>query len=378
VVRTLTVAWIAFCALALCLAALPLSAAAAEGKASVEVSPAGKTRDGSEVFQYTLTNANGLEAKVLTYGAFLTSVKVPDREGNFDSVTLYLQRPEEYFTAGGVMGAVIGRYANRITGARFTIDGVESRLRANFGQNQLHGGRVGFQSLVWKGEPVEGETFAGVKLTHTNPDGHEGYPGNLDVEVRYTLTDDNSLKLDYIARTDKPTHINLTNHAYWNLAGAGSGDVFSHELMINADEYLPGNAQNFPTGEIKPVEGTPWDFRKQKAIRADIDQVPANNYDNCFVLKKQVGEGLSLAARVVEPKSGRVMEVYTTEPGIHLWTASSLRQSSGDLSYGPYHAVCLEAEHFPDAPSHPNFPSTILRPGETYHQLTIHKFSVQE
>jgi len=344
-------------------------------KAGVEKSPLAKTPDGTQVDQYTLTNANGLEVKVLTYGAMLTTVRVPDREGKFESVTLYLDRAEEYLTRPTVLGSVIGRYANRIAGARFTLDGTEYKLSANAGPHHIHGGRNGFQTIVWKAAPVQDAEGVGVKLTHTSPDGHEGYPGALDVEVTYTLTGDNQLKMQYVARTDKPTHVNLTNHAYWNLAGAGSGDVLGHLLTINADQYLPADPQKIPTGELKPVKGTPMDFTEPKTIGSRLDQVEDRNYDHCYVLNKRPGEGLSLAARVVEPKSGRVMEVYTTQPGMQLYTGG-IRLKTGRLSYGPYHAVCLETQHFPDSPNRPQFPSTVLRPGEVYRQLTIHKFSV--
>jgi aldose 1-epimerase len=351
-------------------------ALAAAQQAGVEKSSVAKTPDGTQVEQYTLTNANGLEVKVLTYGAMLTTVRVPDRKGNFESVTLYLDPAEDYLTRPTVLGSVIGRYANRIAGARFTLDGTEYKLSANAGRHHIHGGRNGFQAIVWRAAPVQDAEGVGVKLTHTSPDGHEGYPGTLDVEVTYVLTDDNQLKMQYVARTDKPTHVNLTNHAYWNLAGAGSGDVLGHVLTINADRYLPADQQKIPTGELKPVKGTPMDFTEPQTIGSRIDQVEDRNYDHCYVLNKRPGERLSLAARVVEPKSGRVMEVYTTQPGVQLYTAGGMRLKTERVSYGSHHALCLETQHFPDSPNRPQFPSTVLRPGETYRQLTVHQFSV--
>ena len=375
VARTMALASAAWCAIALCASATLTAALGGERHAGVEKSPLAKTPDGAQVDQYTLINANGLEVKVLTYGAMLTTVKVPDRKGDFESVTLYLDPAEDYLTRPTVLGSVIGRYANRIAGARFTLDGAEYKLSANAGRHHIHGGKNGFQTIVWKAAPVQDAEGVGVKLTHTSPDGHEGYPGALDVEVTYMLTGDNRLKMQYVARTDKPTHVNLTNHAYWNLAGAGSGDVLGHLLWINADRYLPADPQKIPSGELKPVKGTPMDFTEPKTIGSRLDQVEDRNYDHCYVLNKRPGEGLSLAARVVEPKSGRVMEVYTTQPGVQLYTGG-IRLKTGRLSYGPYHAVCLETQHFPDSPNRPQFPSTVLRPGETYRQLTIHKFSV--
>lgn len=376
VARIVIVASIAWCAIAVCPSAMTASALAAEWQASVEKSAVGKTPEGTEVDQYALTNANGLEVTVLTYGAMITTVKVPDRDGKFESVALYLDPPEDYLSRRSVLGTIIGRYANRIAGASFTLDGTEYKLSANAGGNHIHGGRHGFHTLVWKAVPIQGAEGVGVKLTHTSPDGHEGYPGRLAVEVTYELTNDDRLRMEYVARTDKPTHVNLTNHAYWNLAGAGSGDVLDHVLMLNADKYLPADKRKIPTGELKSVKGTPMDFTRPKTIGSRIDQVEGRNYDHCYVLNKRAGKRLSLAARVVEPKSGRVMEVYTTQPGVQLYTAGGMRLKTARVSYGPHHALCLETQHFPDSPNRPNFPSTVLRPGETYRQLTVHKFSV--
>jgi aldose 1-epimerase len=332
-----------------------------------------------EIDLYTLTNADGLEVQVMTYGATMTSVKTPDRDGHFRNITLHLDALEDYLRGHPLFGSVVGRYANRIAGARFVLDGAEHPITANAGDNHIHGGRRGFQKLVWKAVSFEREDGAGVELTHTSPDGHEGYPGNLETTVRYALTDDNRLTMEYTARTDKPTHVNLTNHAYWNLAGAGSGNVLGHELMLNADRYLTADEKKIPTGELRSVTGTPMDFTAPKRIGARIDQVEGQNYDHCYVLNKKPNERLSLAARVVERTSGRVMEVYTTQPGVQLYTAKGLsdRYRGGGASYGPYHGLCLETQHFPDSPNRPTFPSTVLRPGETYREITIHQFSVE-
>ncbi|MHC4179393.1 MAG: aldose epimerase family protein, partial [Planctomycetota bacterium] len=286
VARTTILASIAWCAIVLCPSAMTVSASAAGPRASVEKSPVGKTPDGAPVDQYTLTNASGLEVKVLTYGAMITTVKVPDRKGKFESVTLYLDPPRDYLSRRGVLGTVIGRYANRIAGAGFVLDGTEYKLSPNAGGNHIHGGRNGFHTLVWKAEPTRDAEGVGVKLMHTSPDGHEGYPGTLAVEVVYTLTDENQLKMEYVARTDKPTHVNLTNHAYWNLAGAGSGDVFGHVLLLSADRYLPADKRKIPTGELKPVKGTPMDFTRPMTIGSRIEQVEGRNYDHCYVLNK--------------------------------------------------------------------------------------------
>jgi len=340
-----------------------MSPAAAE-TATIEKSTIGETPDGTEVDQYTLTNAGGLEVKVLTYGAMITTVKVPDRNGKLASVTLYRDPPEEYLGRPTVMGAIVGRYANRIAGARFTLDGVEHELSRNMGKkHHIHGGTRGFHTVVWDAKPIEDAEGVGVELTHTTPDGHEGYPGTLAVTVVYKLTNDNRLRMEYTARTDKPTHVNLTNHAYWNLAGADSGDMLSQVLLLNADQYLPYGEAKMPTGEIRGVKGTCMDFTTPQAIGSRIDQVQGGDYDHCYVLNKRPGERLSLCARAVDPGSGRVMEVYTTQPGVQLYT-------------GNRRGFCLETQHFPDSPNQPRFPSTVLRPGETYHEVTIHKFSI--
>ena len=339
----------------------------------------GKTAEGEAVDLYTLTNAGGMRVQVMTLGATLVSVEVPDREGKLENVNLRLDSLEDYLKGHPLFGSVVGRFANRIKGGTFTLDGVEYRLATNSSGNHIHGGKRGFQKLVWNGAAARSGEGAAVELTQVSPDGHEGYPGKLSVKVTYRLTDDNELRIEYEATTDKPTILNLTNHAYWNLAGAGSGDGLGHSLMLNADRYLPSDAKKIPTGEQKKVEGTPMDFRKPKTIGARIGDVPGG-YDHCYVLNKKGGGEPELAARAVDPESGRVMEVFTTEPGAQLYTANGLgaRYKTRGRPYGPHHGFCLETQHFPNSPNEPSFPTTVLRPGETYRQTTIHKFSVQK
>jgi aldose 1-epimerase len=343
----------------------------------------GKMLDGTEVDQYTLTNAKGLKVKIITYGAMITSVEVPDRNGKLANVTLYRDSLKDYLAGHPFFGCAVGRYANRIAKGKFTLDGQEYTLATNNGQNHLHGGNKGFDKYVWQAEPVEGEGFVGVKFSHVSPDGDEGYPGELKATVTYTLTNDNELKMDHTATTDKPTVVNLTNHAYWNLAAPGgypgSGDVLGHELMLHADQYLPVDAGLIPLGKSQAVQGTPMDFTQPKTIGSRIDQVEGG-YDHCYVLSRKEGEKVSLAARVVEPKSGRVMEIYTTQPAIQLYTGNFLdgTVTGGGVAYQKHYAFCLETEHYPDSPNRPEYPSTVLRPGETYHEVTVHKFSVRK
>ncbi len=336
--------------------------------------------DGTEVELYTLTNAQGLEVKIMTYGATIISVKTPDRGGRLANITLYLDTFDDYLRGHPLFGSVVGRYANRIGGARFTIDGVEYPVTPNAGKVHIHGGRNGFQKKVWHAAAMPQADAAAVELTLTSPDGDEGYPGTLHIKLVYTLNNNNELKMEYTATTDKPTVVNLTNHTYWNLAGAGSGDILGHILTLQADAYLPADEQKVPTGEIRSVTGTVMDFTGPHPIGARIKEVEGENYDHCYVVTRRPGESLVPAARVAEPKSGRVMDVWTTKPGVQFFTARFLNNqlSGGGRTYGPYHGFCLETQHFPDSPNRPNFPSPILRPNETYHHVTVHKFSLQE
>lgn len=363
----------------LCPAATAKPASSGSAEMKIEKTAFGQTPDGIQVDQYTLTNANGLKVKIITYGATITSVEVPDRNGKFENITLHLDSLEDYLAGHPFFGSTVGRYANRIAKAKFTLDGVEYTLFANNGPNHLHGGKKGFDKVVWKASPVQAENALGVEFTHVSPDGDEGYPGRLTATVTYKLTNEDELRMQYIARTDKPTHVNLTNHAYWNLAGVASGDILGHVLTLNADRYLPVDDTLIPLGELRSVKGTPMDFTQPKTIGSRIDQVGIG-YDHCYVLNKEQQRELSLAARVLEPKTGRVMEVYTTQPGIQLYTGNFLggEHKAGGVAYGKHHGFCLETQHYPDSPNHPEYPSTILRPGETYNELTIYRFSIEK
>ncbi len=342
-----------------------LSAPATAQDQSVAKQLYGTLPDGARVDLYTLRNAAGLEATVMTLGATLTTVKVPDRVGKFAIVTLHKESLEGYARGHPLLGSIVGRFANRIASARFTLDGTEHRLVANAGKHHIHGGgrEHAFHWQVWTAQPIIDAQSVGVRLSLVSPDGQAGYPGRLEVTVEYRLTAKNELVMDYTARTDKPTHVNLTNHAYWNLAGAGSGDIFGHVLELQAEAYLPSDKTKMPTGEVRSVQGTPMSFTEPRTVGSRLDQLDGRQYDHCYVLEKS-GERLSLAARVVEPVSGRVMEVFTTQPGVQLYT-------------GNRQGLCLETQHYPNAPNEPSFPSTVLRPGETFHEVTIHRFSTQ-
>jgi aldose 1-epimerase len=350
---------------------------------SISSQPFGTTADGSAVEEYTLTNANGMEVKVITYGGVVTSIRVPDASGNLDNVVLGFDNLADYETRSPYFGNITGRYANRIANATFTLDGEAYTLAANNGVNTLHGGVDGFDNKVWAAETVEGETEVGVKLSYVSPDGEEGYPGNLSTTVTYTLTDADELRIDYSATTDAPTVVNLTNHSYFNLAGNGSGDIYDHMLMINADSYTPVDETLIPTGELAPVEGTAFDLREPTRIGdgirdGSLQMVLGRGYDHNYVLNRESDDGLELAATLSEPTTGRMMEVWTTEPGIQLYTGNFLDGTLVGSSGGMYRqgdALCLETQHFPDSPNQPDFPSTELRPGETYETTTIYKFS---
>jgi aldose 1-epimerase len=351
-------------------------------KMNVSKQPYGKL-PGGEVDVYTLTNSRGLRVQVITYGATIISVEAPDRNGKLANVTLhrdsladYLEQKNGKYTTP-FFGPVAGRYANRIAAGRFTLDGKQYKLALNDGPNHLHGGLRGFDKQLWQAEPIEAKGLVGVALTYVSRDGEEGYPGTVTVKLTYTLNDDGELKMDYVATTDKPTVVNLTNHAYWNLAGAGSGNVLGHELMINADRFLPVDDTLIPLGEPKPVAGTAMDFQTAKPFGRDMAQVKGG-YDHCYVLNKKDAE-LSLTARVTDPASGRVMEVYTTQPAVQLYGGNFLdgTVSADGKPYRKHDGLCLETEHYPDSPNHPQYPSTVLRPGETYHQTTVHKFGIK-
>lgn len=342
-------------------------------KPSVEKARFGQLPDGTGVDLYTLTNAHGLVAKVTNYGTIITELHVPDRHGQAGDVVLGFDNLDQYLKGHPCFGCTVGRVANRIAKGRFTLDGKTYTLAINNGPNHLHGGLKGFDKARWQAEPQAG---AAVKFTRTSIDGEEGYPGALAVAVTMSLTESNELRLDYTATTDRPTPVNLTNHSYFNLAG--EGDVLAHELMIAADHYTPADSALIPTGEIKPVKGTPLDFTKPQPIGSRFAQLHADpvGYDHNFVLNSS-GKRLALAARVYEPKSGRVMEVHTTEPGVQLYTANFLNGSltgKRGVVYRRHAGFCLETQHFPDSVNQPKFPSVILRPDQVYRQTTTHKF----
>ena len=338
----------------------------------------GKTDNGREVQLFTLANDNGITAKVISYGAALVSLETPDKSGRAADIVLGFDTLDEYVRDVSYQGSTIGRYANRIVDGRFTLDGVEYVLAKNDGNNHLHGGIKGFNKVIWNAEPIESGNSVGVKLEYLSKDGEENYPGNLKVTVVYTLTSSDELKIEYEARTDKKTVLNLTNHSYYNLAGAGSGDILNHKLTINADSYTEINDELSPTGRIQPVGGTVLDFTDAFVIGDRIAEVKGG-YDHNYVLNKEQGGELSFAAKVIEPVSGRSIEIFTTEPGIQLYTGNFLDAlaGKGGSVYNKHDAFCLEAQHYPDSPNRPNFPSTILEPGQTYRQLTVHRFSSQ-
>ncbi len=344
---------------------------------SVQTETFGKMPDGKQVDLHTLINPNGLRAKITNYGAILVSMEVPDRDGKMADVVLGFDTLDGYLGEHPYLGAIVGRYANRIAKGKFVLNGVEYKLAVNNGPNHLHGGIKGFDKVLWKLEDIKAESDkAFVKLSYLSADGEEGYPGNLACSVTYTLTKDDELKISYEAKTDKTTVINLTNHAYWNLAGQGNGDVLGHELMLNADKFTPVDKDLIPTGEIKPVKDSPMDFTRPMAIGSRINQV-GMGYDHNYVLNSGGGK-LDLAARVYEPNSGRVMEILTTEPGVQLYTANWLGGSGkSGKAYKKHYAFCLETQHFPDSPNKPEFPSVVLKPDQKYSTATVHKFSAK-
>ncbi len=349
---------------------------------SVQVSPFGVTGKGETVERYTLTNANGLSADIVTWGATLIAVRTPDRHGTFDNITLHLGDFAGYEKGHPLFGSVVGRFANRIDTGGFSIDGVRHDLETVNPKTgvHIHGGRTGLAWQHWEARPLPGSDAAGVELTHTSPDGHEGYPGTVQLSVTYRLTNGDALEIEYRGETDRPTHLNLTNHAYFNLGGAGSGPVLDHRLTLKADHVLAIDERKIPTGERLDVAGTPFDFRTPRAIGERIHEVEGGGYDHCYVL----GEGTppeapAWFARLEDPVSGRVMDVHTSSPGVQLYTANHLKpvlRTPDGRPYGPHHGVCLETQFFPDSPNRPEFPSSLVRPGRPHHQKTVFRFSV--
>lgn len=353
---------------------------------NLQQQPYGATNSGGYADLFTLTNNQGISVALTNYGGIITTLHTPNRDGQPGDIVLGYDKLEEYVAHNPFFGCLVGRFGNRLGGAKFTLNGQTYTLAANNGQNHLHGGRVGFDKVLWAAEPFSTPTNIGVKLTYTSPDGEEGYPGNLAVTVYYTLNNNNEFQIDYNATTDKTTIINLTNHSYFNLAG--EGDILNHIVQFNADFFTPLDSQQIPTGEIRSVAGTPFDFRTPTTIGARIDrqdeqlQIGKGGYDlnyviNNYAINSTAGE-LRRAALVTEPNSGRILEVLTTQPGMQFYTSNVLPDmiGKGGQEYHKRSGFCLETQHFPDSPHHPNFPSTILEPGQHYQETTIWKFGV--
>jgi aldose 1-epimerase len=346
--------------------------------------PFGKTEEGQTVERYTLRNQNGVEVDVMTWGATVTRIAVPDRQGKTADVTLGFDTLTPYLSPHPFFGSIVGRYGNRIAKGRFTLNAVEYKLATNNEPNHLHGGTRGFDRRLWKGQATTVDGNPAVKLTYVSPDGEEGYPGTLTATVTYSLTPKNALRIEYHATTDKDTVVNLTNHAYFNLAGQGTGDILGHVLMIDADRFTPVDKGLIPTGELRPVDGTPFDFRKPTAIgariNADDEQIRfGGGYDHNWVLNGQMGQRRRIV-HLSEPKSGRTLEVFTVEPGIQFYSGNFLNGVKGKEGklYNRRDGLCLETQHFPDSPNKPSFPSTTLKPGQVYRTTTEYVFGVEK
>jgi aldose 1-epimerase len=345
----------------------------------------GATKDGKPATLYTLRNKNGVEAKITNYGGIVISLTAPDRNGKFDDVVLGYNNLAGYIKETPYFGCLVGRYGNRIAKGKFTLDGKTYTLATNNGPNALHGGIVGFDKVLWTAHPFESDKGPALELTYVSKDGEEGYPGNLTVKAVYTLTADNGLRLDYTATTDKATVVNLTQHSYFNLAGQGNGDILGHQVVLHADGFTPVDSTLIPTGELRPVKGTPFDFTQPHTIGeriavADEQLKFGGGYDHNWVLNKGFDKQLSLAATVTEPKSGRVLEVWTTEPGLQFYCGNfldgTITGKSGKV-YKHRYGFCMEPQHYPDSPNQPLFPSTVLRPGDTYTHTLIYKFTTK-
>lgn len=351
----------------------------------VKMQEFGKDRNGQPVHVFTVKNAEGMEVRAMDYGGILISVRVPDRKGGFGDVVLGFDGLDGYLENKPYFGAIIGRYANRIANAKFTLNGREYWLPANDGRNTLHGGVVGFDKVLWKALPAKTQAGTGVSFEYKSPDGEQGFPGTVKAKVTYLLSDKNVLPIDYQATTDHATPINLTNHSYFNLAGPSAADILEHELTLEADQFTPVDSGLIPTGELRDVAGSPFDFRKPTPIGARINHEDeqlklAKGYDHNWVLRDGQRGQLSLAARVHEPSSGRTLEVWTTEPGIQFYSGNFLDGSvrgKGGVAYPRRSGFCLETQHYPDSPNHKNFPSTILAPDAEYHNRTVYKFLSQ-
>ena len=352
-----------------------------EAKPGIKKNSFGKTTDGKAVEIYTLTNSKGVEAKITNYGAIVVSMRVPDKNGKFDDVVLGYDTLDGYLKDKTYFGGIVGRYANRIAKGKFSLDGKQYTLAVNNGENHLHGGIKNFETMVWKAKSSIVKDGASLELNYFSRDGEEGYPGNMKVKVIYTLTENNELKIEYTATTDKDTVVNLTNHSYFNLAGAGSGNILNHLMQINADRFTPTDSGSIPTGELRNVKSTPFDFSVPTAIGARIEDPDeqlklGSGYDHNYVLNKN-NQSLTLAAKVYEPTTGRGLEVFTTEPGVQFYSGNFLDGVKGKNGkvYQKRDAFCLETQHYPDSPNQPQFPTTVLKPAQKYTQTTIYKFS---
>jgi aldose 1-epimerase len=369
----------------LCCLFLLLSFSVIKGQANISRESFGKTADGESVDVFTLTNNLGMQAKITNYGAIVVSLKTPDRTGKMDDVVLGFNDLDGYLKGHPYFGAIVGRYGNRIAKGRFTLNGVEYKLAVNNGENHLHGGIKGFDKVVWTAKEMRTKMGPALSLTYISKDGEEGYPGTVTATVVYTLTNNNELKLDYTVTTDKDTVTNLTHHSYFNLAGEGNGDILSHILTLNAARFTPTDAGSIPTGELKAVAGTPFDFLKPTVIGKRINEQDqqlqfGGGYDHNFIVNGKAGT-LRSAATVYEPTSGRVLEVWTTEPGVQFYTGNfldgTLTGKSGKV-YQKRFGFCLETQHYPDSPNHPAFPTTTLKKGATYRSTTVYRFKVRK
>ncbi len=359
--------------------------ATAEAKSTMKKQPFGKTSDGREADLYTLTNKKGMEVAITNFGGIIVTLKAPDRNGKFDDVVLGYDSLDGYLTNKAFFGALIGRYGNRIAHGKFTLNGKTYTLPKNDGDNTLHGGPEGFNKRLWTAKDVSSAKGQALELTYLSADGEEGFPGNLKARVVYTLTDQNELTIAYSATTDKETVVNLTNHSYFNLAGQGSGDILGHELMIRGDHITAVDDTLIPTGELRPVKGTPFDFTHATAIGARINQDDpqikvGKGYDHNWALNAHGARSPVLAAEAYEPNSGRVLQVLTVEPGVQFYSGNFLDGTitgKANKVYKHRYGFCLETQHFPDSPNHPKFPSTTLKPGQTYSTTTVFKFSAR-
>lgn len=360
------------------LIAIPiLKPASAESPSmKIESSPFGATNDGQPITKYTLTNASGNHLSLMNWGATLLDVNVPDRDGDLANVNLSFDSVDHYLNKHPYFGSTVGRFCNRIAEGKFAINGTQYQVTTNAGKHHLHGGKVNFTYQIWAAEPFESADSVGVRFTLTSPDGQEGFPGTVNATVEYRWNNQNELTVGFTAVTDAPTHVNLTNHSYWNLGGAGSGSALDHVATIQADQWLDVDSDLIPTGKLNDVEETPLDFRQSTAIGERIDELAATGgYDHCYVIRGQPGK-LRSAARVVDPDTGRVLEIETTQPGMQLYTANHLPGNANSNGYGGHEAFCLETQHYPNTPNRPSFPSTLLEPGETLRETTVHRFSV--